>query len=157
MRILADADALPGAAKELLLRAAERERVELVMVANQPLRLNGSQFVRAELVAAGPDVADDRIVELAEAGDLVITADIPLADRAVTKGAVALDPRGKLFTEANVKDALAVRDLLNELRNGGLVSGGPSGYTAKDRQNFAIELNSYLTKRLKQEAQYGRS
>ena len=157
MRILADADALPGAAKELLLRAAERERVELVMVANKPLRLNGSPYVRFELVAAGPDVADDRIVELAQAGDLVITADIPLADRAVSKGAVALDPRGKLYTEANVKDALAVRDLLNELRSGGLVAGGPSGYTARDRQLFANELNGYLTRRLKQEALNGRA
>jgi hypothetical protein len=157
VRILADADALPGAVKELLLRAAERERVQLVMVANKPLRLNGSKFVRSELVAAGPDVADDRIVELAEAGDLVITADIPLADRAVSKGAVALDPRGRLYTEANVKDALAVRDLLNELRSGGLVAGGPSGYTAKDSQLFANELNSYLTKRLKQEALNGRA
>lgn len=157
MRILADADALPGAAKELLLRAAERERVALVMVANKPIRPSGSRWVSSVLVAAGPDVADDRIVELAEAGDLVITADIPLADRAVTKGAAALDPRGRLYTAANVKDALAVRDMLNELRNGGLVSGGPSGYTAKDRQMFANELNSYLTKRLKQERLDGRA
>ena len=86
MKILADADALPGAVKELLFKAAERESVRLIMVANKPLRLNGSTYISSEQVPAGPDVADDRIVELAEALDLVITADIPLADRVVSRG-----------------------------------------------------------------------
>lgn len=152
MKILADADALPGAVKALLFKAAERECVKLIMVANKPLRVNGSRYIASEQVAAGPDVADDRIVELAEAGDLVITADIPLADRVVSKGATALDPRGKLYSASNVKDALAMRDLMNELRSGGLIGGGPAGFSAKDRQAFANELNSYLIRRLRARA-----
>lgn len=146
MKILADADALPGAVKELLFKAAARERVHLIMVANKPLRLNGSPYITSQQVAPGPDVADDRIVELTEAGDLVITADIPLADRCVSKGANALDPRGRLYHPGNVKEALALRDLMNELRSGGLIGGGPAGFGAKDRQAFANELNRYLTK-----------
>jgi uncharacterized protein len=152
MKILADADALPGAVKELLFKAAERARVSLIMVANKPIRVNGSRYISREQVASGPDVADDRIVELAEAGDLVITADIPLADRVVSKGATALDPRGKLCSAVNVKDALAMRDLMNELRGGGLISGGPAGFNAKNRQAFANELNSYLSRRSKAKA-----
>ena len=144
-----DADALPGMVKELLFKAAERERINLIMVANKQLRTNGSAYISSQLVGAGPDAADDRIAELAEAGDLIITADIPLADRVVSKGAVALDPRGRFYSAANVKDALALRNLMNELRSGGLISGGPAGLSAKDRQVFANELNSYLTRRLK--------
>lgn len=149
MKILVDADALPGMVKELLFKAAERERIKLIMVANKHLRVNGSAYISSQQVGAGPDAADDRIAELAEAGDLVITADIPLADRVVGKGAVALDPRGRFYSAANVKDALAQRNLMNELRSGGLISGGPAGLSAKDRQAFANELNSYLTRRLK--------
>lgn len=149
MKILVDADALPGMVKELLFKAAERERVKLIMVANKRLRANGSAYISSQQVGAGPDAADDRIAELAEAGDLVITADIPLADRVVSKGAVALDPRGRFYSAANIKDALALRNLMNELRSGGLISGGPAGLSAKDRQVFANELNSYLTRRLK--------
>ena len=149
MKILADADALPGTVKELLFKAAEREKVMLIMVANKLLRLNGSKYISSEQVATGPDVADDRIVELAEAGDLVITADIPLADRCVSKGATALDPRGRLYSASNVKEALAVRDLMNELRSGGLIGGGPAGFGTKDRQAFANALDRYLIKCLK--------
>jgi len=149
VKILVDADALPGMVKELLFKAAERERINLIMVANKQLRTNGSAYISSQLVGAGPDAADDRIAELAEAGDLIITADIPLADRVVSKGAVALDPRGRFYSAANVKDALALRNLMNELRSGGLISGGPAGLSAKDRQVFANELNSYLTRRLK--------
>ena len=95
---------------------------------------------------SGPDVADDRIVALVQPGDLVITADIPLADRVVSKGAFALDPRGDLYTEENIKDRLAMRNLLNELRNDGAITGGPPAFGQKDRQAFANQLNRFLTR-----------
>ena len=96
-------------------------------------------------------MADDRIAELVQPGDLVITADIPLADRVVTKKAFAMNPRGKLYTEHNIKDRLAMRDLLNELRNNGTITGGLSAFNAKDRQAFANQLDSFLIRQLKSE------
>ena len=101
------------------------------------------------VVPEGPDLADDRITELARPGDLVITADIPLADRVVAKGAFALNPRGKLYTEGNIKDSLAMRDLMNGLRDGGLMTGGPATFSKKDCQAFVNQLDSFLIKRLK--------
>ncbi len=144
MQILVDADALPGAVRDLLLRAAEREQVPLIMVANQPLRIPPSQYIKSLTVAAGPDVADDRIVELVTPGDLVITADIPLADRVVSKGALALNPRGEVYSDTNIKDRLAMRNLMDELRSGGVISGGPAPFTKKERQQFANQLNNIL-------------
>ncbi|MHB8772752.1 MAG: YaiI/YqxD family protein [Syntrophales bacterium] len=149
MRILVDADGFPGAAKELVVRAAIRLRVPLVFVANKRIRCESSAVISSIIVPDGPDVADDRIVEMAEPGDLVITADVPLADRVVTKGAFALDPRGKLYTETNIKDRLAMRDLLNELRDGGLLTGGPPTFSKKDCQAFVNQLDSFLVRQLK--------
>jgi uncharacterized protein len=149
MRIYVDADGFPKAAKELVIRAAIRLQVPLVFVANKRTRYELSAVISSVIVPEGPDVADDRIVEMAEPGDLVITADIPLADRVVTKGAVALDPRGKLYTEANIKDRLALRDLLNELRDGGMVTGGPAMFSKKDCQAFVNQLDSFLIRQLK--------
>jgi uncharacterized protein YaiI (UPF0178 family) len=149
MQILVDADALPNAVKDILFRAVKRLGIALTMVANQPMTLEKSKYIKSIIVSSGPDVADDRIVELVKAGDLVITADIPLADRVVTKGAYALDPRGGLYTEKNVKDRLAMRNLLNELRGGGVIEGGPPGFSRKDRQAFADQLNRFLTKHCK--------
>ena len=148
MRIYVDADGFPGAAKDLLIRAVIRVQVPLVFVANKPVRCEKSAVISSIIVPEGPDVADDRIVELVEPGDLVITADIPLADRVVSKGAFALNPRGKLYTEENVKDRLAVRDLLSELRDGGLMTGGPPAFGKKDCQAFADQLDRFLVRRL---------
>ena len=107
-----------------------------------------SELISSVLVPAGPDAADDRIVELMAAGDLVVTADIPLADRVVEGGGFALDPRGKLLTEANIKERLAMRDLMDDLRNAGMVTGGPAGFGAKASQEFANQLDRFLTRQL---------
>jgi len=148
MQIYVDADGFPRAAKEILIRAALRLGVPVVFVANKPVRREPSPLISSLLVPGGPDIADDRIAELVGPGDLVITADIPLADRVVSKGAFALNPRGKLYTEENVKDRLAVRDLLSELRDGGLMTGGPPAFGKKDCQAFADQLDRFLVRRL---------
>lgn len=149
MRIFVDADGFPTAAKELVIKAAVRLQVPLVFVANKKVRYEPSGVISSVIVPEGPDVADDRIVEMAKPGDLVITADIPLADRVVAGGAFALNPRGKLYTEGNIKDRLAMRDLLSELRDGGMMTGGPSMFSKRDCQAFVNQLDSFLTKRLK--------
>jgi uncharacterized protein len=151
MRIYVDADGFPRAAKEILLRAALRLGVPVAFVANKPIRPEPSPLVSSILVSEGPDIADDRIVELAGPGDLVVTTDIPLADRVVSKGAFALNPRGKLYTEENIKDRLALRDLFSELRDGGLMTGGPSTFGKRDCQAFADQLDRFLVRRLKEE------
>jgi uncharacterized protein len=151
MQIYVDADGFPRAAKEILIRAALRLGVPVVFVANVPVRREPSPLISSLLVPEGPDIADDRIVALAEPGDLVVTADIPLADRVVSKGAFALNPRGKLYTEENIKDRLAVRDLLSELRDGGLMTGGPPAFGKKDCQAFADQLDRFLVRRLREE------
>jgi uncharacterized protein YaiI (UPF0178 family) len=149
MRIFVDADGFPRAAKDLVVKAAIRLQVPLVFVANKRVRYEPSAILSSIIVPEGPDVADDRIAELAKPGDLVITADIPLADRVVAKGAFALNPRGKLYTEANIKDRLAMRDLLNDLRDGGMMTGGPSLFSKKDCQAFVNQLDSFLIRQLK--------
>ncbi len=138
MKILVDADACPRAVKEILFRAVQRVKIKTTLIANQYVRVPLSEHIDSIAVSAGPDEADDRIVELVEADDLVITADIPLADRVVAKGATALDPRGTLLTAANIKERLATRDLLDELRNAALVGGGPSTFGARDTQALPI-------------------
>lgn len=147
MKILVDADAVPNAVKDILFRAVRRHRISLILVANQRLNIKQSSHISFIAVPEGPDMADDRIVELVQHGDLVITADIPLADRIVARGAYAITPRGELYTEENIKDRLAVRDLMNELRNGGIINGGgPSSFSQKDRQSFANQLDRFLTR-----------
>ena len=145
MRIWVDADACPGEIKTLLFRAADRTKTRVTLVANQPLTTPYSDFIDSIRVGAGPDVADQRIVELVEPGDLVITADIPLAAHVVDKGGQALDPRGELYTSANVGARLAARNLMDELRGGGEITGGPSNFSAKDKQAFANQLDRWLT------------
>ncbi len=145
MQIWVDADACPGAIKELLFRAANRTKTKVTLVANQPMRTPRSEFIGSLLVTAGMNVADRRIVELAEPGDLVITADIPLAAEVVANGGQALDPRGELYTDANIGKRLADRNLLDQLRGGGEITGGPPNFNAKDRQAFANQLDRWLT------------
>lgn len=145
MQIWVDADACPIEIKELLFRAAKRTKIKVTLVANQPLRTPRSEFIDSLLVSAGLNVADQRIVELTQPGDLVITADIPLAADVVAKGGQALNPRGTLYTEANIGERLAVRDLMDDLRGEGQITGGPANFSAKDRQVFANQLDRWLT------------
>lgn len=147
MRIWVDADACPNVIKDILYRAAERVGVELTLVANQPLTTPRSKFIKSKQVPGGFDVADNWIVKAAQAGDLVITADIPLAAEVVGKGALALNPRGQLYTEENVRERLNLRDMMDELRSTGVITGGPPTISKSDRQAFANQLDRLLTNR----------
>jgi len=147
MQIWVDADACPKPIKAILFRAAERTAVPLILVANRPLRTPRSRFVRSVRVPAGFDVADGRILEQVLAGDLVVTADIPLAAEVIRKGAHALDPRGRLYTDENIRECLAVRDLKDELRGIGVQTGGPPALSKSDRREFANQLDRILAGR----------
>jgi uncharacterized protein YaiI (UPF0178 family) len=147
MQIWVDADACPGEIKELMYRTAERMKVKLTLVANQTLRIPRSEYIDAVLVRDGANIADRRIVELVAPGDLVVTADIPLAAEVVAKGAEAIDPRGGLYTHANIGERLAMRNVIDQLRGSGQVSGGPPTFGPKDRQAFANQLDRWLVKR----------
>lgn len=147
MRIWVDADACPNVIKDILFRAAERVRLPLTLVANQPIRTPASAYIRSVQVAGGFDVADKHIAEQVEPGDLVVTADIPLAAAVVEKGAQALDPRGELYTEANVRQRLTLRNFMDELRSSGVDTGGPAALNQRDRQAFANQLDRVLAKR----------
>lgn len=147
MQIWVDADACPKVIKQILFRAAERVRVRLTLVANRPLAIPRSPFIRTMRVPAGFDVADHRIVERAQKGDLVVTADIPLAALVVAKGAHALDPRGELYTPENIPERLAVRNLMDELRSSGMETGGPPSFDQSDRKAFANQLDRLLSRR----------
>jgi hypothetical protein len=146
VQIWVDADACPQVVKEILFRAAERAQVVTTLVANTPLRTPASAFVRSVRVGHGFDVADHWIVQQTQPGDLVITADIPLAAEVIARGAHALDPRGDLYSEDNVRERLAVRDLMQELRSTGASIGGPAPFGHGDRQRFANHLDRFLTR-----------
>ena len=147
MKIWVDADACPVVVKEILYRAADRTGVELTLVANQPLNTPSSPNINSVQVPQGFDVADDEIVKRCEAGDLVITSDIPLAAEVVEKGAHALSPRGELHTKENIGARLNMRDFLDTMRSSGVeMSGGPAAFSQRDKQNFANNLDRLLTK-----------
>lgn len=148
MKILVDADAFPNALKEILMRAVLKREITTVFIANKKIALPDVHHVSMIVVEQGPDEADHRIAELCAAGDLVITADIPLADRIVTKGALGLDPRGTIYDEENIKHLLAMRNLMEELRNSGEITGGPSAIGEKTVRLFADGLNKLLSKRI---------
>jgi uncharacterized protein YaiI (UPF0178 family) len=143
-----DADACPNAIKEVLFRAADKRQVTVTLVANQFLRTPASAFINSVQVEAGFDVADNAIVERLAAGDLVITQDIPLADDVIRKGGSAISPRGMLYTKENIKDHLNRRDILDELRGTGVMTGGPPALDKKDVQHFANGLDRFLTRAL---------
>ena len=145
-KIWVDADACPLAIKEVLYRAAKKREVLVTFVANQGLRLPASEFLQSILVTTGLNVADQKIVSLVQPGDLVVTADIPLAADIVAKQATGLSPRGELFTVENIGERVAVRNLLDDLRGEGQITGGPSGLTAQDKQAFANQLDRWLTR-----------
>ena len=145
MQMWVDTDACPSGIKELLFRAVKRTGTKVTLVANQRMRTPRSEFIDSLLVPGSMNVADRRIMELVEQGDLVITADIPLAAEVVARGRQALNPRGELHTHANVGERIAVRNLLDELRGEGQITGGPASFSAKERQAFANQLDRWPT------------
>ncbi len=148
MHIWVDADACPAAIKEILYRAAERTGVPLTLVANQPLRTPPSRLIRSVQVQHGFDVADRHIAERVRSGDLVITADVPLAAQIIEKDAEAINPRGEHYTTENIKERLALRDLMADLRDTGELTGGPRPLGPSDLQAFANALDRLLTRQL---------
>lgn len=146
MTIWVDADACPIVIKDILFRAANRAQVQVTLVANQWMRTPSSRYISSVQVPGGLDVADSEIVSRCEPGDLVITADIPLASLVVEKGAVALNPRGELYTVDSIAQRLSLRNFMDELRGAGVNTGGPATYHARDRQAFGNALDSWLAK-----------
>lgn len=146
MQIWVDADACPQVIKDILYRAADRVQVMTTLIANMPLRTPPSAFIKTVRVPKGFDVADHYIVQQLQPGDLVITADIPLAAEVVKRGGHALDPRGDLYSEDNVNERLAMRNLMQELRSTGDIVGGPPAFGSSDRQRFANQLDRFLTR-----------
>jgi uncharacterized protein YaiI (UPF0178 family) len=147
MKIWVDADACPAVIKEILFRAAERTKTETTLVANQLLRVPPSPYLRALQVPAGFDVGDNRIAQEVQPGDLVITADIPLASQVIERGGFALNPRGEFYTPDNIRQRLTMRNFMEELRGSGVDISGPSAFSQSDRQAFAAELDRFLAKR----------
>jgi uncharacterized protein YaiI (UPF0178 family) len=144
MNLWVDADACPVVIKEILFRAAERTQTEMTLVANQSIPVPPSRYIKTQRVSSGFDVADNEIVKQVQSGDLVITSDIPLASEVIDKGALALSPRGELFTSENIKARLNMRDFLETMRSSGIQSGGPPPLNQSDRQSFANHLDRLL-------------
>jgi len=149
MKIWVDADACPVTIKDILFRAAKRTRTLTTLVANQALTTPPSPYIKSMRVAQGFDVADNEIVRLCEAGDLVITSDIPLAAEAIDKDALALSPRGEFFSKENIRERLNIRDFLDTMRSSGIQSGGPAALKHSDRQAFANQLDKFLAQQIK--------
>lgn len=147
MQIWVDADATPGPIKEILYRAAQRAQITTTLVANQGLSTPPSQYIKTVQVPGGFDIADNYIVQRCAAGDIVVTADIPLAAEVVAKGALAINPRGEKYTPENIRQRLAMRDFMETMRSTGQVSGGPKTFNHQDRQAFANSLDRLLAKR----------
>ena len=146
MILYLDGDAFPNPLKPILFRAIERLAIKTFVVANKRVDIGQSKNISYITVRSGPDEADNRIVEMLEKGDLVITADIPLADRAISKNAYAINHRGELYTTVNIKNRLAMRNLMQDLRDSGMPTKGPAPFNQKDAHEFANQLNKFLTK-----------
>ena len=147
MQIFIDADACPKVIKEILFRAADRMKIQLTLVANKMLYCPPSPYIRAVQVPAGFDVADNKIAQLVEPGDLVITADIPLAADVIARGGHALNPRGEFYTKDTIQERLTMRNFMDGLRGSGVETGGPPTLSQKDRQLFANQLDRFLARR----------
>ncbi len=146
MILYVDGDAFPNLLKPILFRAIERLRLETIVIANKKINIGKSALITYLVVEQGADEADNKIVELLKENDLVITADIPLADRTISRNAYAIDHRGELYTKDNVKQYLAMRNMMQEIRDSGEITKGPSAFSQKDAQNFANQLNKFLQK-----------
>lgn len=149
MKIWVDADACPGAVRDIVLAASYKRKVETVFVANKPLPLPGSPLVSFVLVGNAPDAADAYIIEHSQKGDLVITQDIPLAHPLVHRQIVVISPRGVVFDEDNIGERLSVRDMMQDMRDAGIVTGGPKQFGEKEKREFASSFDRELTKLLK--------
>lgn len=150
MKIWLDADACPGPIKEIVLRASARLHVAVVLVANKPISVPRSGLVSTVQVGSGLDVADQHIAACAQPGDLAVTQDIPLAATLVKKGVVAIDVRGEPFTEATIDERLSVRNFMHELREGGVITGGPKGFGPQDKQRFAATFDRELSRLIRE-------
>lgn len=146
MQIWVDADACPNVIKEILFRAAERQKIEVILVANQALRVPRSPFIKTKQVGTGFDVADNYIAQNVQINDLVITADIPLAAQVIERQAQALNPRGEFYTLENIQQRLSMRNFMEELRSSGAITGGPAALNQQDRQAFANQLDRFLVR-----------
>lgn len=146
MRIFVDGDAFPNLLKPIIFRSIERLRIETFVVSNKHITIGKSKLISYIIVEQGADEADNHIVELVKEGDLVITADIPLADRVITKDAHAIDHRGELYSVDNIKQYLAMRNLMEKIREGGEMTRGPKPFDQKDAHQFANQLHKFLTK-----------
>lgn len=147
MKIWVDADACPVVIKDILFRAAERTEVLLTLVANQPMGIPSSRFIKFLQVTAGFDVADNEIVKRLGPGDLVITSDIPLAAEVIEKGGYALNPRGELYSADNIRALLSMRDFMDTMRGSGIdTESGPPAFSQRDRKSFANHLDKLLTR-----------
>jgi uncharacterized protein len=149
-KIYVDGDAFPNLLKPILLKQIERLQIQTIVVANKKINIGNSRLVEYLIVEAGADEADHKIVEMLEEGDLVITADIPLADRVISRDAHAIDHRGELYSVDNIKQYLAMRNLMEKIRESGEVTKGPKPFSSKDAEMFANQLNAFLTKYTKQ-------
>jgi uncharacterized protein YaiI (UPF0178 family) len=149
LKLYVDGDAFPNLLKPILLRAIERLQIQTYVFANKKINIGKSSYVEYIIVDAGADEADDKIVEVLEAGDLVITADIPLADRVISKNAHAIDHRGELYSVDNIKQYLAMRNLMDKIRESGEITKGPKPFGAKDAEQFANQFNSFFIKHYK--------
>lgn len=146
MHIWVDADACPVVIKDILFRAATRVGIPLTLVANRLLHVPPSPHIKAVQVPHGFDVADNHIAQQVQANDLVITADIPLASQVIERGGFALNPRGEFYTPENIRERLAMRNFMEELRSAGTATSGPSTFSQSDRQAFANQLDRFLAK-----------
>ena len=149
IRIFVDGDAFPNLLKAIVFRSIERLNLETFVVSNKPITIGKSKLITYLIVDQGADEADNHIVELVKEGDLVITADIPLADRAISKNAHAIDHRGELYSVDNIKQYLAMRNLMEKIRDSGEITKGPKPFGVKDAEQFANQLNSFLSKHYK--------
>ena len=147
IKIWVDADACPKTIKEILFRVAERLQIDMTLVANQALKVPPSKVINTVQVGAGFDVADNYIVLHMQAGDLVVTADIPLADEVIDKEGFALNPRGEFYTKENIKQRLSMRNFMDDLRGSGVDTGGPGAFSQSNRKEFSDQLDRFLTKR----------
>ena len=144
MKLYIDGDALPNILKPILLRAIDKQQLECIVVSNKKISIGNSKYIRYLIVEAGADEADNHIVEMLQCDDLVITADIPLADRTISKNAHAIDHRGETYTKSNIKHFLAMRNLMESIRDSGEITKGPKPFSQKDAQYFANSLNKFL-------------
>ncbi|WP_100635950.1 YaiI/YqxD family protein [Marinomonas sp. ef1] len=149
MRLWVDADACPNVIKTILFRAAERLEISCILVANQAISIPPSKWIERRVVSSGFDVADNYIVDNIDTQDLVITADIPLASDVIEKGALAINPRGELYTKENIKQRLGMRDFMEQMRSSGIQTGGPAVFNQQDRMAFANTLDKLLAQRMK--------